>query len=60
MNNRGRRVVDACLAVVLAALTILLAPGLGVVALIVGIVAIVCAISFGAGAIARRRRRPPA
>jgi hypothetical protein len=57
MNNRGRMVVDVCLAVLVAALTLVLAPGLGIVALLVAVVAILCAISFGVGAILRRRRR---
>jgi uncharacterized membrane protein HdeD (DUF308 family) len=59
MNNRGRLVVDGLLAVAVAVLTLVLAAGLGVVAIIVGVVAIVGAISFGAQAIARRWRRQP-
>lgn len=59
MNNRGRLVVDTGIAVVVAVLILVLTPGLGVVAILVGIVALVCAISFGAGAIARRLRGQP-
>jgi Kef-type K+ transport system membrane component KefB len=49
-------VVDIAIAVVLAVLILVLTAGLGVVAILVGIVALVCAISFGARAIARRWR----
>ncbi len=59
MNNRGRLVVDIALAVLVAVLTLILAPGLGVVAIIVGIVVVVCAITFGVNAIARRWRGEP-
>ncbi len=59
MNNRGRLVVDILIAVLVAALTLILTAGLGVVAIIVGIVVVVCAISFGANALARRWRGQP-
>ena len=60
MNNRGRLALDILLAAVVAALTLILTAGLGVVAIIVGVVAIICAVSFGVEAIARRWRRSPA
>ena len=56
MNNRGRLVVDVFIAVVAAALTLILAPGLGVVAIIVAIVVIICAISLAVDKVVRRRR----
>ncbi|HWF72487.1 MAG TPA: hypothetical protein VG186_04035 [Solirubrobacteraceae bacterium] len=59
MNNRGRLVVDVAVAVLVAVLTLILAPGLGVVAIIVGIVVVVCATSFGVIALVRLIRGQP-
>lgn len=59
MNNRGRLVVDALIAVFVATVVLVLAAGLGVVAVIVGIVVLVCAISFAVGAAVRRWRGQP-
>jgi hypothetical protein len=59
VNNRGRLVVDTSVAVVVAALVLILSPGLGVVAIMVGIVVVICAISFGVNAIVRRVRGQP-
>jgi hypothetical protein len=50
-------VIDACVSVLLATAALILAPGLGVVALIAVLVVFVCVVSLAVEAFMRRRRR---
>ncbi len=49
--------IDVGLAVALAALLLVVAPGLGVVAIAALVIVVVCGVSFGIEAAARRLRR---
>jgi drug/metabolite transporter (DMT)-like permease len=55
--KRNVLLVDVALAVALAAIVLIVAPGLAVVGIIAVLALIVCGLSFGIGTI-RRRRRP--
>jgi uncharacterized membrane protein len=50
-------VIDVCLATALAAATLIVVPGLGIVGVAAVVVVAVCLLSFGIERIARRRRR---
>jgi ABC-type bacteriocin/lantibiotic exporter with double-glycine peptidase domain len=56
--RRNTVLVDAGIAVVLAAVVLIVSPGLAVVAILAIIVVVVCAISFAIQARPRRSRPP--
>lgn len=58
--RRRTLAVDVGIAALLAALVLIIAPGLAIAAILAILVVLVCAISFAVDARARRRRPPRA